>query len=68
MLGSKSILVLILVEIELNFGHAHAHNIWHLNELILARFFVRLEQCSGNFDFLIFNLWTILTLLNTLDR
>ena len=62
MLGRNGILVSILVEIELNYGRAH------LNELILARFFVRLERCAGNFDFLPSNLWTILLLLYTLDQ
>ena len=42
------------------------HNIYHLNEWILARFFVRLERCAGNFVFLPSNLWNILLLLYTL--
>ena len=68
MLESNRILVFILVEIELDFGYAHTHNILHLNELILAHFFIRLERCAGNFDFLPANLWTILPLLYTLDQ
>ena len=68
MLGRNGILVLILVEIELNYRRAHAYNIFHLNKLILARFFVRLERSAGNFYFLPSNLWTILLLLYTLDQ
>ena len=66
MLGRNGILVLILVETELNYRRTHGHNICHLNELILARFFVRLERCAGNFVFLPSNLWNILLLLYTL--
>ena len=68
MLVRNGILVSIFVEIELNCGRAHAHNICHLDVLILARFFVRLEQYAGNFGFLPSNLWSILLLLYTLDQ